>query len=85
MAAVATATCAAATNNSGLMLKNPEVELGARFFKTSVPAIVWAVEKLFQLPSEPPHARLYKESHPRDKITVSVATLNNPRFFRRAG
>ena len=76
---------AAVANSPGMMLKSTDVELGSRFVKTNVPAIVWAVEKLFQLPSEPQHARLYKESHPRDKITVSVATLTNPRFFRRAG
>jgi len=52
--------------------------------KTDVPSVVWTVEKLFQLPAEPPHARLFKEARPRDKITVSVGTLVNPRFFRRA-
>jgi len=66
------------------MAKSHNVELGSRFVKTNVPNMVWTVEKLFQLPSEPPHARLYRESQPRDKITVAVATLVNPRFFRRA-
>jgi hypothetical protein len=69
---------------SGMMAKSADVELGARFVKTNVPNMVWIVEKLFQLPSEPPHARLFRENQPRDKITVSVATLFNPRFFRRA-
>ncbi|MCC6467691.1 MAG: hypothetical protein IT563_05170 [Alphaproteobacteria bacterium] len=67
-----------------MMLKSSDVELGARFVKTNVPNIVWTVEKLFQIASEPPHARLYKENQPRDKITVAVTTLGNPRFFRRA-
>lgn len=75
---------AAATMQSGMMPKSTDVELGARFVKTNVPNMVWTVEKLFQLPSEPRHARLYRESQPRDKITVSVPTLFNPRFFRRA-
>jgi len=66
------------------MLKTLDVELGQRFVKTDVPSVVWTVEKLFQLPSEPLHARLFKEARPRDKITVSVGTLANPRFFRRA-
>ena len=67
-----------------MMAKSHDVELGARFVKSNVPNMVWTVEKLFQLPSEPAHARLFRESQPRDKITVSVATLFNPRFFRRA-
>jgi hypothetical protein len=66
------------------MAKASDVQPGARFVKTNVPTMVWTVEKVFQLPSEPPHARLYRENQPRDKITVSVATLSNPRFFRRA-
>ena len=67
-----------------MMLKSPDVELGARFVKANVPNIVWTVEKLFQIATEPPHARLFRESQPRDKITVSVMTLGNTRFFRRA-
>ena len=66
------------------MAKASTVELGQRFVKSNVPNVVWTVEKLFQLPSEPPHARLFRESRPRDKITVSVTTLANPQFFRRA-
>jgi len=65
------------------MLKTQDVSPGQRFVKTSTPSVVWTVEKLFQLPAEPPHARLFKEMQPRDKITVSVPTLANPRFFRR--
>ena len=68
----------------GPVLKASTIELGQRFVKTDVPSVVWTVEKLFQLPAEPPHARLFKEARPRDKITVSVGTLVNPRFFRRA-
>jgi len=60
------------------------VELGSRFVKRELPNVIWTVEKVFQIASEPAHARLHKETHPRDKMTVSIQTLNNPRFFRRA-
>lgn len=66
------------------MAQTQTIELGTRFVKSGLPNVVWTVEKVFQIASEPAHARLHKENHPRDKMTVSIQTLTNPRFFRRA-
>ncbi len=67
-----------------LMPRMQSIELGSRFVKRELPNVVWTVEKVFQIAAEPAHARLYKETQPRDKMTVSIQTLTNPRFFRRA-
>jgi hypothetical protein len=67
------------------VLKKPPVKVGDRFVKIGAfQSSVWVVARIYQLPSEPPHANLAKEGGDKDSITVSVPTLGDPHYFRRA-
>lgn len=66
------------------MFSKPTVSVGDRFIKVGkFQTAVWVVQKIFQLPSEPPHAHLERENDPKESITVSLPTLLDPRYFRR--
>ena len=67
------------------MLRKAPINVGDRFVKIGAfQSSVWVVSRIFQLPAEPPHAHLSKEGDERDSITISVPTLSDPHFFRRA-
>ncbi len=67
------------------MFSKPSVRVGDRFTKVGqYQTAIWVVSRIFQLPSEPPHAHLEKEGDAHDSITVSIPALADPRLFRRA-
>lgn len=67
------------------MLRKPPIKVGDRFKKNGAfQSNVWIVARIFQLPSEPPHAFLAKEGDQRESLTISLPTLADPHFFRRA-
>ncbi len=67
------------------MLRKPTINVGDRFVKIGAfQSNVWVVSHIFQLPSEPPHAKLANEGNIREWITISIPTLSDPHFFRRA-
>jgi len=66
------------------LFRKPTAAVGDRFEKTGVFSTgVWVVEKIFEMTSEPPHARLLRENGMRDSLTISVATLCDPAFFTK--
>jgi hypothetical protein len=66
------------------MFAKTEVAIGDRFTKVgSFRMPVWTVAKIYQYPSEPPHASLTREGALRDSITVSVPALIDSSLFRR--
>lgn len=67
------------------MFSKPTIRVGDRFVKVGqFQTAVWIVNKIFQLPSEPPHAQLGKEGDNHESITVSLPALIDQRFFKRA-
>lgn len=67
------------------MFSKPTVRVGDRFVKVGqFQTAVWIVNKIFQLPAEPPHARLGKEGDHYESITVSLSALMDQRLFKRA-
>lgn len=67
------------------MFSKPTIRVGDRFVKVGqFQTAVWIVNKIFQLPSEPPHAQLGKEGDNHESITVSLLALIDQRFFKRA-
>jgi hypothetical protein len=67
------------------VLKKPSIKVGDRFVKIgSFQTAIWVVLRIFQIPSEPPHARLAKEGDERESITVSLPTLGDTHYFKRA-
>lgn len=72
------------SGESSTVFQKPAVQLGDRFIKVGKnKSATWVVEMIFQLPSEPPHARLGKEGDEHDTITVSLPALADPRLFKR--
>ncbi len=68
------------------MFRKPTVQIGDRFVKLgSFNTGIWIVAGIFQIPSEPPHARLQKEGVDYDTLTISVPTLIDPNFFKKVG
>ncbi|MBI5164854.1 MAG: hypothetical protein HY985_13240 [Magnetospirillum sp.] len=66
------------------MRKQP-IEVGDRFVKIGTyQKAVWSVARIYQLPSEPPHAHLRMVDDRKESLTVSVPTLADAHFFRRA-
>lgn len=66
------------------MFSKPTVKVGDRFIKVGqYQTAAWVVNRIFQLPSEPPHAHLEKEGDSLDSITVSLSALVDARLFRR--
>ncbi|WP_142846911.1 hypothetical protein [Telmatospirillum sp. J64-1] len=66
------------------MFNKQKIAIGDRFQKTgNFQSAVWVVSRIFQLPSEPPHAYLDKEGDSYESLTVSVPALGDPKFFRR--
>jgi len=60
------------------------VQIGDRFVKVgNYQTAIWVVSRIFQLPSEPPHAHLEKEGDYLESLTVSIPALSDPHFFRR--
>ncbi|MGE5505674.1 MAG: hypothetical protein ACM31L_14735 [Actinomycetota bacterium] len=67
------------------VLKKPSIKVGDRFVKIGTfQTAVWVVLRIFQIPSEPPHARLAREGDERESITVSLPTLGDNHYFKRA-
>jgi hypothetical protein len=67
------------------VLRKPSIKVGDRFVKIGVfQSAVWIVARIFQIPSEPPHASLAKEGDGRESITISLPTLANTNYFKRA-
>ncbi|MGE5546791.1 MAG: hypothetical protein ACM33T_07835 [Solirubrobacterales bacterium] len=67
------------------VMRKPPINVGDRFVKIGAfKSAVWVVARIFQLPSEPPHAHLAKEDNERESITISLPTLGDPHFFKRA-
>ena len=67
------------------MLKKPPINVGDRFVKLGAfQSAVWVVAKIFQIPSEPPHAHLSKEGDGKDTLTISLPTLSDPHYYKRA-
>ena len=64
-------------------MAKPSVGPGDMFFKTGHPGIVWTVQRLKQDVS-PAHVILSRLGDPATLITVSVAALANPQYFRRS-
>jgi hypothetical protein len=68
-----------------IVLRKPSIKVGDRFIKIGTfQSAIWVVGQIFQIPSEPLHARLSKEGEARESITISVPTLANPNYFKRA-
>ena len=68
------------------MFRKPTVEVGDRYVKLGAfNTGIWIVSGIFQLPSEPPHARLQKEGVIYESLTISVPTLVDPNFFKKVG
>jgi hypothetical protein len=67
------------------VLRKPSIEVGDRFVKLGTfQSVIWTVSRIFQLPAEPPHANLKKEGNSKESLTISLPTLADPRYFRRA-
>lgn len=67
------------------MLRKPPIKVGDRFIKIGTyQSAVWVVDKIFQIASEPLHAHLSKEGNLREQLTISLPTLGDPHYFRRA-
>jgi hypothetical protein len=67
-----------------VMRKTP-IQVGDRFVKTGASqAGVWVVSRIFQIPAEPQHANLTKEGNGRETLTISLPTLGDPHYFKRA-
>ena len=65
--------------------KPPSIKVGDRFVKIGIfQPSVWVVERVREIPSEPPHAFLAREGDLRESITISLPTLGDPQYFRRA-
>ncbi|MFN3077171.1 MAG: hypothetical protein ABT940_09880 [Alphaproteobacteria bacterium] len=61
------------------------VRPGDRFVKCSdMTSVVWVVDGLIERPGCPLHVRLFKEQSPVETITVAVAALGDPQYFRAA-
>jgi hypothetical protein len=66
-------------------MRKPPIQVGDRFVKTGVAQSgVWVVSKIFQLPAEPLHANLSKEGGGKETMTISIPTLGDPHYFKRA-
>lgn len=67
------------------MLKKPPIKVGDRFVKLGAfQASVWIVARIFNIPSEPAHANLAKEGDGKETLTISLPTLGDPHYFKRA-
>jgi hypothetical protein len=67
------------------VLRKPPIKVGDRFIKIGAyQSSVWVVARIFQLPAEPPHAHLAKEGDDKESLTISVPTLGDAHFFKRA-
>lgn len=66
------------------MFAKTPVKIGDRFVKVgNYQTSIWVVSRIFQIPSEPPHAHLDKEGDEYESLTVSIPALADPHFFRR--
>lgn len=67
------------------MSRKPSIQVGDRFVKTgNIQSAVWVVSKIFQITAEPPHAYMMKEGNGRETLTISLLTLADSHYFRRA-
>ena len=67
------------------MLRKPPIKVGDRFVKIGAfQTAVWVVSKIIQLPAEPPHAYLSKEGDGKESLTISLPTLGDSHYFKRA-
>lgn len=67
------------------MARKPQIQVGDRFTKTgNNQTAVWVVSKIFQISAEPAHANLVKEGNDRETLTISLPTLGDAHYFKRA-
>ncbi len=67
------------------MARKIAIQIGDRFVKTgNNQSTVWIVSKIFEFPAEPTHANLIKEGNDRETLTISLPTLADTRYFKRA-
>ena len=64
------------------MVADNRVELGALYKKVGPGQPIWQVDSLVRY-APLPHAKLKRIDAPSTQMTVSVATLVDPRFFQR--
>ena len=67
------------------MGRRPPIQIGDRFVKSgNHQTAVWVVSKIIQLPAEPAHARLMQEGNGKETLTISLPTLSDSHYFKRA-
>jgi hypothetical protein len=67
------------------VLKKPPIKVGDRFVKLGAfQSHVWIVARIFNIPSEPAHANLAKEGDGKETLTISLPTLGDSHYFKRA-
>ena len=64
------------------MARERAVEPGALYRKVGYGQPVWRVDSLLRY-APLPHVKLTRMDQPAEHMTISVATLNDPRFFER--
>ena len=64
------------------MVADSRVELGALYKKVGPGQPIWQVDSLLRH-APLPHVKLKRIDAPSTQMTVSVATLIDPRFFQR--
>lgn len=67
------------------MARKPPVQIGDRFIKAgNNQTSVLVVSRIVQLPAEPAHARLTQEANEKETLTISLPTLADTHYFKRA-
>lgn len=67
------------------MARKQPIQIGDRFVKSgNHQSAVWVVSKIVQLPAEPAHARLTQEANDKETLTISLPTLGDSHYFKRA-
>lgn len=73
------------TTECTIVARRPPIQVGDRFVKSgNHQTAVWIVAKIIQSPAEPPHARLTQEANDRETLTISLPTLADAHYFKRA-
>lgn len=74
-----------AAEEHAAVARKPQIQVGDRFVKTGNHlSAVWVVSKIFQIQAEPAHANLVKEGNDRETLTISLPTLADAHYFKRA-
>ena len=64
--------------------KGPGITLGETFHKKDIPWVLWTVTRI-NANIEPAHVELTKRKDSKTRITVSIDTVTNHRYFSPCG